>query len=94
LVVDHLWGSHSVGSGLKFGVIFYHLPLAILIDIIRLIRIWKLLMTKEQIEMLRTLIRGEIEEALQNENDCIFAFEQEKSNNQGWEFFKESFNVI
>jgi hypothetical protein len=51
-------------------------------------------MTKEQIEMLRTLIRGEIEEALQNENDCLFAFEQEKSNNQGWEFFKESFNVI
>ena len=49
-------------------------------------------MTKEQIEMLRCLIRGEIEEALMNENGYIWAFEQEKSNNQGWETFKETFN--
>ena len=35
------------------------------------------LMTKEQIEMLRSLIKGEIEAALQNESGYRFAFEQE-----------------
>ena len=48
-------------------------------------------MTKEQIEMLRTLIRGEIEAAIQNENGYRFAFEQEKANDQGWETFMNSF---
>ena len=48
-------------------------------------------MTKEQIEMLRTLIRGEIEAALMNENEYRFAYEQEKANDQGWETFMNSF---
>lgn len=48
-------------------------------------------MTKEQIEILRSLIRGEIEAALMNENDYRFAFEQEQSNDQGWETFIDSF---
>ena len=48
-------------------------------------------MTKEQILMLRQLIRGEIESALQNENGYRFAFEQEKSNDQGWETFVNTF---
>ena len=49
------------------------------------------LMTKEQIEMLRSLIQGEIEVALQNENGYRFSFEQEKSNDQGWETFIQTF---
>ena len=49
-------------------------------------------MTKEQIQMLRTLIQGEIEAALQNENGCRFSFEQEQTNIQGWETFIDSFN--
>lgn len=48
--------------------------------------------TKEQIQMLRTLIQGEIEAALQNENGYRFSFEQEQTNIQGWETFKDSFN--
>ena len=48
-------------------------------------------MTKEQIEMLRTLIRGEIEAALMNENGYRFAFEQEQANDQGWETFMNTF---
>lgn len=48
--------------------------------------------TKEQIEMLRTLIQGEIEAALQNESGFRFSFEQEKANEQGWETFIDSFN--
>lgn len=48
-------------------------------------------MTKEQIEMLRTLIRGEIEAALMNENEYRFAYEQEKANDQGWETFINTF---
>jgi hypothetical protein len=48
-------------------------------------------MTKEQIEILRSLIRGEIEAALMNENGYMWAFEQEKSNDQGWETFIDSF---
>lgn len=44
-------------------------------------------MTKEQIEILRSLIRGEIQAALMNENGSMWAFEQEKSNEQGWETF-------
>jgi hypothetical protein len=51
-------------------------------------------MTKEQIEMLRCLIQGEIESALQNENGYKFSFEQEKSNDQGWETFIDSFTRI
>lgn len=49
-------------------------------------------MTKEQIEMLRTLIQGEIEAALMNSNGYKFAFEQEQANDQGWETFIDSFN--
>ena len=49
------------------------------------------LMTKEQIEMLRSLIQGEIEVALQNENGYRFSFEQEKANDQGWQTFIQTF---
>lgn len=49
-------------------------------------------MTKEQIQMLRSLIRGEIEAALMNENGYRFAYEQEAANNEGWETFIDSFN--
>ena len=48
-------------------------------------------MTKEQILMLRQLIQGEIEAAIQNENGYRFAFEQEKANEQGWETFMKTF---
>lgn len=48
-------------------------------------------MTKEQIEMLRGLIRGEIEAALQNENEYRWAYEQEAANKEGWETFIDSF---
>jgi len=51
-------------------------------------------MTKEQIEILRCLIRGEIEAALMNENGYRFAFEQEKANDQGWETFIDSFTKL
>ncbi len=51
-------------------------------------------MTKEQIEILRSLIRGEIEAALMNENGYMWAFEQEKSNDQGWETFIDSFTRL
>ena len=51
-------------------------------------------MTKTQIEMLRSLIQGEIESALQNENDYRFSFEQEKANDQAWETFKQTFNGL
>ena len=50
--------------------------------------------TKEQIQMLRTLIQGEIEAALQNENGCRFSFEQEQTNIQGWETFIDSFTRL
>jgi hypothetical protein len=48
-------------------------------------------MTKEQIEMLRRLIRGEIEAALMNENGYRFAYEQEAANNERWETFTNTF---
>ena len=48
-------------------------------------------MTKEQIEILRGLIQGEIEAALMNENGSMWAFEQEKANEQGWETFLNTF---
>jgi hypothetical protein len=51
-------------------------------------------MTKEQIEMLRCLIQGEIEAAIQNENGYKFSFEQEKANDQGWETFIDSFTKL
>ncbi len=51
-------------------------------------------MTKEQIEILRSLIRGEIEAALMNENGYMWSFEQEKSNDQGWETFIDSFTRL
>jgi hypothetical protein len=51
-------------------------------------------MTEKQIEMLRILIRGEIEEALMNEKEYRFVYEQEKANNQGWETFKQTFNGL
>lgn len=51
-------------------------------------------MTKEQIEILRGLIQGEIEAALMNENGYRFAFEQEQANDQGWETFIDSFTKL
>ena len=48
-------------------------------------------MTKEQIEILRGLIQGEIEAALMNANGYRFAFEQEQANDQGWETFLNTF---
>ena len=51
-------------------------------------------MTKEQIEILRSLIRGEIEAALMNENEYRFAFEQEEANDQGWQTFIDSFTRL
>ena len=48
-------------------------------------------MTDEQLKILRELIKAEVELALQNENGYMWAFEQEKSNDQGWETFKETF---
>jgi restriction endonuclease S subunit len=50
-------------------------------------------MTKEQIEILRRLIRGEIEAAFMNEKDYRFAYVQEEANEQGWETFKKSFDA-
>lgn len=49
-------------------------------------------MTKDQIDMLRALIRGEIEAALMNESGYRWAYEQENANSQGWETFIDSFN--
>ena len=51
-------------------------------------------MTKEQIEILRGLIQGEIEAALMNANGYRFAFEQEQANDQGWETFIHSFTSM
>ena len=49
-------------------------------------------MTEQQIQMLRTLIQGEIQYALRSENVTdVFAFEQEKVNDQGWKQFYETF---
>jgi hypothetical protein len=48
-------------------------------------------MTEQQLKMLRCLIQGEIEAGLMNENGYMWAFEQEKSNDQAWETFKETF---
>ena len=48
-------------------------------------------MTKEQIEMLRCLIQSEIEVALQNETDTDFLLNREKSNDQRWETFIQTF---
>jgi hypothetical protein len=48
-------------------------------------------MTKEQIEILRGLIQGEIEAAIQNENGYRFAFAPKKANDQGWETFMNTF---
>lgn len=49
-------------------------------------------MTEEQIKMLRTLIQGEIEYANRSEHVTdVFAFEQEKANDQAWEQFIQTF---
>lgn len=48
-------------------------------------------MTKEQLKMLRYLIQGEIEKAQQAEQNFWGSFDQEKSNDQGWETFLETF---
>ena len=48
-------------------------------------------MTKEQIEMLRTLIKCEIEVALQNESGYRFVYEHEEATNKAWETFIDSF---
>jgi hypothetical protein len=49
-------------------------------------------MTKEQIEILRTLIKAEIEVGLMNESGYKFVYEHEKATDQGWETFIDSFN--
>ena len=48
-------------------------------------------MTGEQLEMLRTLIKREIEYAQQAEQNFWGSFDQEKSNDQGWETFAKTF---
>jgi hypothetical protein len=48
-------------------------------------------MTKEQLKMLRTLIQGEIEYAQQADRNFWGSFDQERSNDQGWEDFMETF---
>jgi hypothetical protein len=50
-------------------------------------------MTDEQLKMLRTLIQGEIEYAQQAEANFWGSFDQEKSNDQGWETFMETFTT-
>lgn len=51
-------------------------------------------MTEKQLELLRQLIKGEIEAALQNENEYRFAFEQEIANDQAWETFARTFSGL
>ena len=48
-------------------------------------------MTNEQLKMLRTLIQGEIEYAQQAEQNFWGSFDQERSNDQRWEIFMETF---
>ena len=48
-------------------------------------------MTGEQLKMLRTLIQGEIEYAQQAERNFWGSFDQERSNDRGWETFMETF---
>ena len=42
-------------------------------------------MTNEQLNMLRSVIQGEIEAAIMAENNCKFDYEQERSNLKAWE---------
>jgi hypothetical protein len=51
-------------------------------------------MTKEQIELLRSLIQGEIEYFEQAKENFWGSFDQEKMNDQAWEAFKESFTRL
>ena len=46
-------------------------------------------MTNEQLNMLRSIVQGEIEAAIMAEN-CI-DYEQEHSNDQAWETLADSF---
>ena len=50
-------------------------------------------MNNEQVEMLKALVKGEIEAALQNESGYRCAYELEKQNREGWETFLKSFEV-
>ena len=51
-------------------------------------------MTNEQLNMLRSVIQGEIEAAIMAENDYKFVHEQERSNDQAWEILAQSFGHI
>jgi hypothetical protein len=51
-------------------------------------------MTNEQLNMLRSVIQGEIEAAIMAENDYKFVHEQERSNDQAWEALAQSFGHI
>jgi hypothetical protein len=51
-------------------------------------------MTNEQLNMLRSIIQGEIEAAIMAENDYKFVHKQERSNDQTWETLAQSFGHI
>ena len=51
-------------------------------------------MTNEQLNMLRSVIQGEIEAAIMAESDYRFVHEQEHSNEQAWETLAQSFGHI
>ena len=51
-------------------------------------------MTNEQLNMLRSIIQGEIEAAIMAENEYKFVHEQERSNDQAWKTLAQSFGHI
>ena len=51
-------------------------------------------MTNEQLNMLRSIIQGEIEAAIMSENDCKFDYERERLNLKAWETLAQSFGHI
>jgi len=51
-------------------------------------------MTNEQLNMLRSIIQGEIEAAIMTENNCKFDYERERLNLKAWETLAQSFNHI
>ena len=51
-------------------------------------------MTNEQLNMLRSIIQGEIEAAAMTDSGYKFAYGQEQSNDQAWETLAQSFGHI
>ena len=51
-------------------------------------------MNNEQLNMLRSIIQGEIEAAIMAENNCKFDYERERLNLKAWETLAESFGHI